>query len=310
MPFDNVISRTDAGALIPEDASREILKTIPKESAALSLFRRVQMSRKQRRLPVISALPTAYFVDGDTGLKQTTEAAWSNKYLNAEEIACICPIPEAVLDDTDYDVWGEITPLIAEAVGRTFDAAVFFSVNKPSSWPTSIVPGAAAASNTTTRNTTAAAGGVAADISNLYGLVEGDGYDITGALAKRSMKGLTRNARNAQGDALPEVQPDSWYGENVQYPMRGLFPTGSGSVDAIAGDFSEGIVGVRQDLSYKLLDQAAIFDDAGTLLYNLPQQDMVALRVTFRAAFQVANVINYDNTNDATRYPFATLMAP
>jgi hypothetical protein len=34
---------------------------------------------------------------------------------------------------------------------------------------------------------------------------------------------------------------------------------------------------------------------------------MVALRVTFRAAFQVSNNINRLNTNSSTRYPFAVL---
>lgn len=308
MPYDSVISRSDAGALIPEEASRDILKLVPKESAALTRFRRLQMSRKQFRMPILSALPTAYFVDGDTGLKQTTEAAWSNKYLTAEEIACICPIPEAVLDDTDFDVWGEVTPLIAEAVGRTFDAAVFFNTNKPSSWPTAIGAGAAAASNTETRNSAASAGGAAQDISDTFALVEADGYDVNGIVAARKMRGITRSARNADGDVLPEITSDSWYGVSVDYPMRGLWPTGSGSIEAIVGDFTQGIVGLRQDLTYKLLTEASIHDDEGALLYNLAQQDMVALRVVFRAGFQIANVINHDNSNDATRYPFATLL--
>ena len=35
------------------------------------------MSAKFKKQPVLSALPVAYFVNGDTGLKQTTEAAWA-----------------------------------------------------------------------------------------------------------------------------------------------------------------------------------------------------------------------------------------
>ena len=106
MPFNNVISRTDAAALIPEDVAAGVMGSLPKQSAALTLFRQVQMSRAQQRMPVVAALPTSYFVTGDTGLKQTTEVNWDNVYLNAEEIACIVPIPEAVLDDADFDVWG------------------------------------------------------------------------------------------------------------------------------------------------------------------------------------------------------------
>jgi HK97 family phage major capsid protein len=126
VPYTNLISRTDAAALIPEEVASEIITKMPEQSAALRLFKRVPMSRAQQRLPVLSVLPIAYWVAGDTGLKQTTEANWANKFLNAEEIACIVPIPEAVLDDAAFDVWGEVRPLMEEAIGRAFDAAIFF----------------------------------------------------------------------------------------------------------------------------------------------------------------------------------------
>jgi hypothetical protein len=81
--YSNVISRTDAAALIPEEVAARVLSGAAKQSAALSLFTHVPMGRAQQRIPVLSALPTAYFVNGDTGLKQTTEVNWANKYLNA-----------------------------------------------------------------------------------------------------------------------------------------------------------------------------------------------------------------------------------
>lgn len=311
MPYDNIISRTDAAATMPEDVAAGVLTGAIAQSAALTLFKHVPMGRAQQRIPAISALPVAYFVNGDTGLKQTTEAAWSNKYLNAEELAAIVPIPESVLDDADFDVWGTIRPLLEEAIARSVDAAVFFEVNKPGSWPTGIVAGAVAAGNVIARGAnTAAQGGIAEDINDLFATIEGDGYDVSGLVGNRIYKGYLRGARDANGNKMDEVGPNDAYGVAIQYPMRGLWPTGASAAELIAGDFSQGIFGVRQDITYKVLDQAVIQDNAGTIVFNLAQQDMVALRVVARYAWQVPNPLNRDQPTEASRYPFGVLRAP
>jgi HK97 family phage major capsid protein len=310
MPYNNIISRTDAAALIPEDVSREIWDGVPGQSAAMSLFRQIRLSRAQQRVPVLAALPTAYFVNGDTGLKQTTEVTWTNKYLDVEEIACIVPIPEAVLDDTDFDVWGTVRPLVQEAIGRTLDAAVFFGTNKPASWPTAIVTNAVAAGNVVARGTNAAAaGGIAGDFSDLFATVEADGYDVNGVIANTSYRGRIRNARGTDGQPLQDMNGNI-YGVAPNYAMRGLWPTGASAAEAIAGDFTRGILGIRQDITYKVLDQAVIQDGSGVIQYNLAQQDMVALRTVFRVAWQVANPINRDEPTEANRYPFAVMRSP
>ena len=101
----NIIDRTGAEALIPIQESNEIIQGTIAQSAVLSRGRKLaNMTSKQYKMPVLDMLPIAYFVNGDNGQKKTTKQAWDKKFITAEEIAVIVPIPEAVLDDSDYDI--------------------------------------------------------------------------------------------------------------------------------------------------------------------------------------------------------------
>lgn len=316
MPYDSLASRADTAALVPEDVARDMLGRVRREeSAALALFKNVPVVGAQTRFPILSALPIAYWVTGDTGLKQTTEMAWSNKYLNVEEIACIVPIPISVVDDLEshnVDVWEEVRPDIEEAIGRTLDSAVFFGTNAPASFPTDVNAAAVAAGNTATIGTsTAAQGGIQGDIDTLVGLVEDDGYDPTGIVAARNVKGSLRRSRDTTGRRLDGINADitEYLGMQIVYPMRGLWPTAVSTVRAFVGDFTEFAVGVRQQIRMDILREAVIQDNTGAIVYNLAQQDMVGARFTFRAGWQVSNRINNDQPTEANRYPVGRLLA-
>lgn len=311
MSYDSIVSRSNVQALIPEQVASGIIESATTASAALSLFPRVQMSTNQTRMPALAALPTAYFVSGDTGLKQTTEMAWENKYLNVEEIAAIVPIPEAVLDDASFDVWGTIQPRLAESIGRAIDAAIFFGDNKPGSWPEAVVDAAVNRSKTYTRGTSdAEEGGIAEDLNQTMALVEADGFDVNGWVSKTTFKARLRGARDTTGQKLLDVSNNTIEGSPLYYVMPGLWPTGSGAAELITGDWSQMILGMRQDITYKILDQAVIQDNTGAIQYNLAQQDMVALRVVMRLAWEIANPLNYENEDGNSRYPFSVLVAP
>lgn len=318
MAYNNITSRTDAQALIPEQVSNEMLGKAVEQSAVLQLFRRVPVAASQVRFPVLSALPMAYWVTGDTGLKQTTEVNWSNKYLNIEEIATIMPVPDNVFDDVQANVWDTVMPLLVEAFGRVLDTAVFFGTNAPASFPTNILAAATAAGNSVNEGSTAAQGGFFGDIDKVYGAVEQDGFDVNGFLAATSTKAKLRSARDSTGRKLDDGRVsgslDSIDGFPVMYPMRGLWPVSGGvGVDGVrlfAGDWNQFVVGVRQDITVKMLDQAVITDNTGAIVYNLPQQDMKAIRLTFRVGWQVSNTLNNDQPTEASRYPVGVLKTP
>ncbi len=226
------------------------------------------------------------------------------------------PIPENVAADIDINIWDDAEPYLREAFARTLDTAVFFGINAPSSFPTNVLAGAVAAGNTVTEGTAnAAAGSYMGDLDNLIATVEEDGFSVTGYAAALAAKRKFRAARNVQGDKtdMGRLSGDlgSFDGDPIYYPMRGLWPTGLGTGNnprMFAGDWSQFVVGVRQDIQFKILTESVIQDNTGQIVYNLPQQDMIALRLKMRVGWQVANTINNDNPIEAGRYPAAAML--
>ena len=144
----HITNRADVEALIREQVVSTIFQDAPKQSVFMSLARKLpNMTSNQTRIRVLDFLPDAFWVDGDTGMKQTSRQAWDNVYLNAAELAVIVPIPEAVADDAEFDIFGEITPRVNEAIGKAVDSAVIFGVNRPAAWQNDIVTLARQAGN-------------------------------------------------------------------------------------------------------------------------------------------------------------------
>lgn len=306
-------NRTDASPLIPEEVSNAMLTELNAKSFALNNFTNLPVSRSQTRFPVLSALPSAHWVNGDTGQKQTTKLTWDNKYLNIEELATIVPIPEAVIDDSEMPIWDLAMPLCVNAAARLIDNTIAFGTSAPDSFPDDLVTAATAASNDVEVGTsTADEGGIVGDHSAMLDKLEADGYSTGAGIAHQSLRGLARQARNANGDRFGEVSvgSDSVAFDYVNYSfpeIQDLWPVASGDPVAIAFVPNQFVVGVRQDITWKFLDQAVIQGSDGEIMYNLAQQDMVAMRMVMRVGWQVANPINYTEATEADRYPAAIL---
>ena len=312
----NLIDRTGAEVLIPEERSREILEAVPEQSIAMRLMRRLpDMSSKTRALPVATSLPKAEFINGDTGLKPTTDMTWDKVTLTAEEIATIVVIPENVLDDSDYDIWASVLPRINEAIGAAFDKAVLFGTDKPASFPAGIVNGATAAGNTVTLDNSQSLYQQLLGEGGLAAKVEADGYVPSAYVGAISMRSKLRGTVDENGLPVFGRAPyrDGMFGR-AAYELDGAdiyFPNSDVMDDSqallIGGDWSKAVWAIRKDITTKLLTEAVITDAQGNVLINLAQQDAVALRVVFRAGWALANPVNRVNATAASRYPFAVL---
>lgn len=308
------ITRSDAEALIPVQESHEIIQGVVEQSAVLQRGRRLaNMTAAQYKMPVLDLLPVAYFVNGEGGSakKKLTTMAWDKKIIYAEEIAVIVPISEAVLDDADYDIWGEVRPRLVEAFGQKIDESILFDIDKPQTWRDGVVTTATKAGATVT---------LGEDLyesilgeSGVIAKVEESGYFVNGHMADITMRAKLRGLKDTTGQPVfkSDMQTGTNYsldGSPMNFPRNGAFDRSKALL--ISGDFSQLVYSIRQDITFKLFDQGIIQDPAtGDILYNLMQNDMVALRAVMRLGWEIPNPINAMVKDKAKRCPFAILKA-
>lgn len=307
----SVIDRSGAESLIPTQEANEIIQGTITQSAVLSRGRKLaNMTSRQYKMPVLDMLPIAYFVNGDTGQKKTTKQAWDKKFITAEEIAVIVPIPEAVLDDAEYDIWAEVKPRVTEAFGKVIDGAILFDVDKPSTWRDGVVTTATKAQSVVTLGAS----------DNLYdkimaeegviAKVEDSGYFVNGHMADISMRAKLRGLKDADGNPIfkSDMQGATSYsldGSPMNFPNNGAFDKSKALM--ISGDFSQLVYSIRQDITFKLFAEGVVQNTDGTIAYNLMQNDMVALRAVMRLGWEIPNPINALKTDKTKRCPFSIL---
>ena len=314
MAYDDIIERGDTGNMIPPEYVAEIIKSAKESSTVLQNARRLRdMERKEVKMTVEDALPMAYFVNGDNGMKRVTKAEWAGVTLTAEEIATIVPVPENVIDDSGTPIWDEVKPMLAEAVGALIDKTVLVAQTTPATWPKSIVKEAIA------RNHVVNVPGSSPDYfdlimgeDGLISMVENDGYFVNGHIAAINLRGKLRGIRDEVGQPIftPAMQTANMYmldGVPMTFPRNGAL-NGSGILD-IAGDWSQLVYAIRKDMTFKGFDTGVITDptNSNAIVYNLMQQDMIAMRLTMRLGFALPNPVNRVQPDGTVRYPFAVL---
>jgi hypothetical protein len=143
-----------------------------------------------------------------------------------------------------------------------------------------------------------------------------DKYDPTTLLTRKGMKYRLANLRATTGEAIfqdnmsmnPDAM-DSIYGLNIAYATGTTGDDAGGDVlvwdpamaEALVVDRSRVIIGVRQDITVKFLDQATV----GGI--NLAERDMVALRFKARFGYVLGDNIAY-GSNVVTSSPVAAIV--
>ena len=307
--FNDLITRTDVP--IPTEEVGELLKVMPEESVLLKRARRQPMSTKTVKQTIMTTFPDAYWVDGDTGLKQTTKQSFSQPTMTAEELAVIAVVPDAVIDDSSLPIWATLRPYLAEAIGKKVDQAAIYGTDKPASWPLALVPGAIAAGVITPGNLAATpaderkdAGQLVADLG--LKMARSAGANLSGLIAQAGTGWELDRIRDADRRPIYDGVAGALRGVPFDELKNGAWSdvgTGDTAVPLIGVDWSQVYIGIRQDITVKMLDQAVISDAAGKVIFNLAQQDAKALRIVFRVGYQAVMPVNHQQLDAAKRFP-------
>ena len=317
----------NSSVVLPVEYGREIIRGLVGRSKALKLGRRLpDMRGKTYKLNVNSYLPVAGWVKNsqstpnaegtEINRKPISTYAFDGVDLVAEELAVIVPISENTLADVEdfgIELAAELQEQVVGAFQEAIDSAVLFGVGSPWSGFGGIVAGATSASAVITWN---GQGGTSfyEAISSAMKLVEESGYLPNAILGGPSINSAFRDSITTLGVNVTDQGEIGRLARHID--LTGGF--NSSSAFAIVGDFRYLVYSFREEMSMKLLTESVIQDpNTGSILYNLSQQDMVALRFTMRLGFALPNPVNRVSgtlssdgkylVKGASAYPFAII---
>lgn len=277
------ITRAEVATLIEEEYSHTLLNSAEAASTALQAFPQVNMGTKTVNLPVLATLSEADWVtDTDnTGVKPTSQVTWANKTLVAEEIAVIIPIHENTLEDATADLVEQIATDAGRAIGKKLDEAVLFGNDKPITWTSLDLLAAAVAASQTFEVVDGDA-----NLDDLWGsiaqaaqAVAVAGYTPGTLLASLALRWQMANLRD--GDGNRAFAAEQFAGFDTFFNRNGAWDGASAS--ALIVDPSRVRIGVRQDITVKVLTEASL--GSGENQINLAERDMVAFRFKARYAY-------------------------
>ncbi len=275
--------KDELSGFVPVEQATEIMKDVARGSSILRLSKVSNMESDTKKIPVMTEGAGAYWV-GEGERIQTSKAGWIYPELKAKKLAVIIPVTNEKLKDTTIDVFTELKESIAEAFYKAIDAAAIFGTNSP--FAKSIMSSIETAGNTVEIETNGA-GKLDLDVSDAMALVEEDGYDVNGFVARIGVKNSLRKLRDANGNQLfaTGVDGKEFYSQPIEFSRNGAWDKDKAEI--IGGDFDKSLVGIRDGIEYTILTEATLegtVDEDGKPI-SLAEQDLIGIKATMRLAY-------------------------
>jgi HK97 family phage major capsid protein len=318
--YDQLISAGNVTFTAQELA--EIFAAAEEQSSVMRLGRRLRdMTTNELKLKVSTALPEVYFVGtkpvGERSfpadaLKKTTKSEWDNVSIYAGELAAIVVVPNNTFNDANFDIFGEVKRQFPTAIAKKVDASVLYgthSVDVPDDWSDGIFTDMPIGNIVELGTGNDLYDDILGE-SGVFAAVEASNYDVNGILGAVVLKSKLRGLRDGSTGAplfLPSMQAGGNYtlaGIGIDFPKNGGFAPATTLM--IAGEWDKLVWSLRQDVAFDVFTSGVVQDGTGAITHNLMQEDLTAIRCTFRMAWGLPQPVDWMGTVDP--YPFAALV--
>ncbi len=257
---------------IPVEIAKEVIKNVIDQASILKVCKRENMESDTKTLPQLTDSGSASWVkEGE--MIGTAIPKFAYPQLKACKLAVIVPVTVEKNDDSVINVMEEIKQAMADAFAKAIDQAMIFGIESP--FNTNLISAVGTQKVTATDR-------LDTDLSNAMGLVEDNKYNCNNILMGTSQKKVLRALSNDSKYKGAITLTDAY-----DTPIEFVRNFDDKKSLAITGDFSKAIIGTRESIDYKVLDQATI--KSGDTEINLAQQDMIAIKATMRLGFVVVD---------------------
>lgn len=285
------LTRTNHALAIPQDKSFEVVANVYDDSALLQLADVRQMTAAVQDVVTAGTFtfPAGMSNVAEAAAKPTADGALASYQIVAQKMAVFVIVSDELLAEAAVDIVSFYQDALTQQFAKLIDVHGITGGGPFGTENLAAASTAAAGAHIQVfTGTIAAPTGIPGAFAGALGAIEGDDYTPNGFLSARAVKSNLRQLNDSTGrpmylDSLTSEAPDQIYGEPIYYLGRGVFPTGASALRAICGDFSQYIIGIRDELSFSLHSEGSV----GTV--NLLETNTVALRAEMRLGAKIVD---------------------
>lgn len=259
---------------LPSEVSSKILQKVQEGSAVMKLSTYMDLPGLGTTIPVVTGDPEAEWVE-ETAKKPVSRPGLSTKKMQPYTLAVIVPFSNQFRNNLPA-LYNAIVQRLPKALGRKFDSTVFHGAAPGSNFDTF----ASVTAQSFGSDPYAALVAADADIAAHDGITNGF---VIAPQAKSKLLGATdKQGRPLFINSVAEGAIPMILGSRTEQ-SKAAFKNDSPNVIGVAGDWTQAIYGISQNLSLSISDQATLTD--GETIINLWQQNMFAVRAEIEVGF-------------------------